>query len=112
MTSLFKISKFITVPILVEWLTIEDIITFDTAVCNEERNVLITFMREFPKLFQSSLFPSESCIPLSLVLFEWAKIRGFHIQNIVSRVIVNDNLISSFRFNNRNSKYVQYFRSV
>lgn len=70
---IFKLSKFVVVPVLVEWLVLPDLVCLDAACSSYDRQTLIAYYTEFSVMFAKF---QPDVISLSLDVLAWQSFRG------------------------------------
>ena len=82
MCFVFKLSKFILVPILFEWLDLRDYVIFDSSVNRKQFQLLLALLREFNNKFQSDVLRHDP-IPICLSSIMWLNRRCISVNNVV-----------------------------
>lgn len=90
MVFLFKVGKYISVPIISEWLVIEDYLKLDTALGKVDRQQFIEQLTEYSHLFSSLLFPFDNGRYYSPKAVAWASKRRLEFPVAVTNEFLHD----------------------
>lgn len=89
MVFLVKFSRYISIPILTEWLSGKALVYLDTAFCSHQYRPVLVSLFQSHESFQCAVFDSSTVYPVWLSIVDWAHARHF------------SNYLVCIRFDNR-----------
>lgn len=95
MTLIVLLGKYITIPILSEWLSPSCLSLFDSALCNRQhRRIVLDWIHEYFSLFLPLLKVHRTPFRLLREIGKWASRRGYEFECIVGNVEIDSKSVS------------------